>query len=289
MRITYYIFLFFVQVFRFMPFWAVYLFSDFLRFLLLYLVPYRRKVVWSNLTNSFPEKSDREKKKLVRAFYKNLCDILVEGVKGFTMSGESIARRYRFINPEILNDRFAEGQNIIATGAHYANWEWGIMAAPLFLKHKNIAFYTRLSNKYLDVYMRESRERFGSSLLPSQKVRKAFVEEKVKPTSFFFGADQVPFRLKGVHWMEFLNQDTACMKGPEFFARMYKMPVYYFDVQRVRRGHYTVEIFLLEEKSGDTADNEITEKYMRFLEGLIRKKPEDYLWTHRRWKRKRTN
>jgi len=231
--------------------------------------------------------SGADKARMIRAFNRNLCDILLESIKGFGMGPEALVKRYKFINPEILGPWFDQGRQIISTGAHYANWEWGIMAASLQLRHKNIAFYTSLTNKYIDEMMGQSRGRFGSVLLPSQKVRAAFTGSYDRPVSFFFGADQVPSNLKGVHWMEFLNQDTACMKGPEFFARRYDLPVFYFDVQRVKRGHYTVEIHLLEDKPKQTEDGEITEKYMRFLEEIIKRKPEDYLWTHRRWKRKR--
>jgi len=287
MKAVYYFFVFFVKIFRFIPFGLLYLFSDILRFFILYILSYRHAVVKRNLSNSFPEMKEKEKKKLLRLFYKNLCDILVEGIKGFTMEAEELKERYRFVNPEILLPFFEKGRNVVATGAHYANWEWGIMAAPLQLKHENIAFYTSLTNKYMDEYMRKSRERFGSELLPSQKVRRAFTEKHKKPVSFFFGADQVPANLKGVHWMEFLHQDTACMKGPEFFSRVYDLPVFYFDVQRVKRGYYTVKIHLLTDTPKHTADNEITERYMLFLEDIIKKKPEDYLWSHRRWKRNR--
>ena len=87
--------------------------------------------------------------------------------------------------------------------------------------------------------------------------------------------------------MQFLNQDTACIKGPEIFARRNRLPVVYFDVQRVKKGYYTVYLKVIEDDPINTVSGEITEKYMHTLEQVIIKKPEDFLWSHRRWKHER--
>jgi KDO2-lipid IV(A) lauroyltransferase len=150
------------------------------------------------------------------------------------------------------------------------------------------ALYTPLTNKPIDAYMRTNRKRWGTELVPSREVKKVFDNKDEKPATYFFGADQSPANPKGSHWMRFLNQDTACTKGPEFFARRYRLPVVYFDVQRIKRGYYTVSLEVLERNPANTVSGEITEKYMRKLEGLILKKPEDYLWSHRRWKHTRS-
>ncbi len=87
--------------------------------------------------------------------------------------------------------------------------------------------------------------------------------------------------------MKFLNQDTACMKSPEFFSKFHNLPVVYFNVQRVKRGHYTVTLKVLTMDPANTESGEITENYMRTLEQIIINKPEDYLWSHKRWKHTR--
>jgi KDO2-lipid IV(A) lauroyltransferase len=212
---------------------------------------------------------------------------LLEGIKGFTISKKSLMKRYQFINPELINAYFKKGIDVVSVGSHYANWEWGIIIAPIQLQHMLYAFYTPISNKYLDKYVRDSRSKLGTKMISLKDIREAFKTERDVPTTFFFGADQSPSNPKAAYWMTFLNQDTPCMQGLEFFARRYKMPVIYFDVQRIKRGHYTVELKVLEEEPGKTESGEITEKYMHFLEKIIKNKPEDYLWSHRRWKHQR--
>ena len=186
-----------------------------------------------------------------------------------------------------MNDLFDKGQDIIAVGSHYANWEWGIIAAPLQLKHKIYGFYTPLSNKAIDSYMRKNRKKWGTELVQSTEVKNVFDLKKDKPVCYFFGADQSPTNPKGSHWMQFLNQDTACIKGPEIFARRNRLSIVYFDVQRIKKGYYTVKLKVLEDDPINTASGEITEKYMHTLEQIIIDKPEDFLWSHRRWKHER--
>jgi KDO2-lipid IV(A) lauroyltransferase len=287
MRFSFYIILFFIKLFALLPFGFVYALSDFFYYLFYYVVKYRRSVVRQNIQNSFPGIDSAEKLRIEKAFYHNLCDILLEGIKGFTISEKSLMKRYRIINPELMNNYYKKGLDVVSVGAHYANWEWGIIIAPIQMLHKLYAFYTPVSNKYLDRYIRESRSKLGTKMISLKGIREAFRAERDVPTSFFFGADQCPSNPKAAYWMTFLNQDTACMQGQEFFARRYKMPVVYFDVQRIKRGYYTAEIKVLEEEPEKTKPGELTEKYMQFLEQIIIKKPEDYLWSHRRWKHQR--
>jgi KDO2-lipid IV(A) lauroyltransferase len=287
MRISYYMFYLLTRVFAWIPFPVLYALSDFCYLLFYYLIPYRKGVIRQNIERSFPQLDTSEQKKIIKGFYHNLCDILVEGIKGFTMTKNELRKRYVFVNPEVMNDLYAQKQDVVSVGAHYANWEWGIMAAPFQLHHKLYAFYTPLTNKYIDSYMRNNRKKWGTELVSNREVKGVLDSKKDGPVTYFFGADQSPGNPKGAHWMEFLNQDTACMKGPEFFARRYRLPVVYFDVQRVRKGYYTVTLKVLEKEPAKTDPGEITENYMHTLERIILNKPEDFLWSHRRWKHSR--
>ncbi len=288
MRFIYYIFKFITLLFSVTPFWLLYFLSDLLFLLFYHIIRYRKNVIKQNIDRSFPNLSKKEQIIIVKGFYHNLCDILIEGIKGFTITKKELEERYVFLNPELMNDMFDKEQDVISVGSHFANWEWGVIAAPLQLKHKLYALYFPLKNKYIDAYMKKSRNKFGTVLTSTGEVTKAFGNKDNKPCSYFFGADQSPAGVKGAHWMKFLNQDTACIKGPEFFARRYKMPVVYFDVQRVKRGYYHVKLIVLEADAVNTSSGEITENFMHTLEKIILKKPEDYLWSHKRWKHLRS-
>ncbi|MFM5956873.1 MAG: lysophospholipid acyltransferase family protein, partial [Dolichospermum sp.] len=76
----------FLRLISYLPFSVLYRISDFLFFVSYRLIKYRRAIVWSNLRNSFPEKSAFELKKIERDFYSCLCDYGVETLKLLTIS-----------------------------------------------------------------------------------------------------------------------------------------------------------------------------------------------------------
>ena len=144
-----------VYLFSITPFWLVYRLSDGLRFLFLKVIKYRYKVVKENLEHSFPQKSETEINSLIEKSYRNLCDILLEGIKGMSMSDNEILKRYKFVNQEVANKYYDKGQNVIGMASHYGNWEWAVQAISLQLKCITVGVVARIKNKYLDNYVQK--------------------------------------------------------------------------------------------------------------------------------------
>ncbi len=271
------------------PFPLLYCFSNLIRFLILQVFGYRKKVVIKNLEGSFPNLSSDELNKLTRLFYKNLTDIILEGMRAFTMSRRQILKRHRIINPELLEPFYHSGQSVIGVTGHYANWEWGSLSASLQTKYNVVAFYKQLSNRHIDRFVRWSRTRFGTTLASIKETSLTYEKFKDIPTIFLMAADQgMPkFFLDRAYWVQFLNRETAFLYGMEKHARLNNLPVIYTDIQRVKRGYYTIELSILTTNPNELEEGKITEIYAQKLESIIQKKPEDWLWSHRRWKFKR--
>ena len=286
--ITYLLFRFFVFIFKITPFWLLYLQSDIVYFFMYHVFGYRKEVVWNNLKNSFPDKSDTELKKITKGFYTNLSDITVESIKGFSMSKKTLLKRYKVLNAEIVDKYYEKNKSVIAVASHYANWEWGVLCLSLQFKHKSVGLYKPLSNKYIDNYMRESRAAWGMNLLSIRDTSKYIEKENTEPSIYFMISDQSPSNVDRAHWVDFLNQDTACLHGVESYAKKFDLPVVYGHVSRVKRGYYEFTVSLIEPSPKETADGEITKAYMKILEDNILLKPENWLWSHRRWKKKRS-
>ena len=273
---------FFILVLGVLPFRLLYGFSDFARFILKDVVSYRKKVIENNLKLCFPEKNEKEIQKLTSKFYKNLSDVMVEGLKAFTMPDRQLRRRHRIVNPELL-DKYA-GQNIIAAPGHYGNWEWGALAPALQLDFNFVAFYTPLSNPYLDELIRKNRSRTGTTLASTRATGSTFDSLENSGTVFIMAADQSPSRPDNAIWVDFLGQKTAFLWGIEKHARNRNLPVVFVDIQRVKRGYYTLELSLITDDPESTKPGEITTAYAKKLENVIRQKPENWLWSHKRWK-----
>ena len=285
-KLGYYFFRILVFLFSLVPFWVLYVYSDILYFFFYYIFGYRKNVVFTNLRNAFPEKSEAEINKIAKGFYKNLSDITLESIKGLSMNKKTLKKRYPVVNIDILDNYFEKGQNIIGLAAHYTNWEWGVISFGFQFKHKSIGLYKPLSNKYIDNYVKKSRAAWGMNLVSIKDTYRAFEEKHEKPTVFFMISDQSPSNLKKAKWIKFLNQDTACLHGAEMYAKKYNVPLIFGDVQRIKRGYYEVELSIFEDKPQETKENEITERFMKKIEDIIKAKPENWLWSHKRWKHK---
>lgn len=276
----------FFAFFWLMPFPLLYANAKFIKYVLYRVVAYRRKLVYQNLKDSFPEKTETELRKLESAFYDNLSQIIMESIKGFSMSQKSFNKRFKLTNPKIADEYYQSGRNIIIVGGHYANWEWGhgIISPPF--PYKGIVLYKPLSNKYFDNYVKRHRSRFNSFLLSINGTREHFLSERNQVFAYILAADQSPSNLKKSYVCDFLNRKTYFLHGPESYARHLNAPVFYLHVKRVKKGFYENELELICAEPTEAKAGEIVHRYASLLEKEIREKPEDWLWSHRRWKHK---
>lgn len=269
------------------PFPLLYLCSDVLAFLLHKIIRYRRKVILKNLKNAFPDQSEEQGLLLLKDIYQNLSDIMLEGIKGMHCTQAVLEQRYKFLNPELVEAIFKKGNSAIGLVAHYANWEWGAFATAPQIKGQVIGVSKAIHNPYIDRYLKKNRARFGAKIIHMKETGRALIQNQSTPSLYVLIADQSPPSVRTAHWLNFLHQDTACISGPDRIARKTNYPVVYFEVQRVRRGYYEITASLLNEQPKQAAPEAITALYMAKLESVIRKNPVDWLWSHRRWKRKR--
>lgn len=270
-----------------MPWWLLYRFCDLAAFVLRRVVRYRRSVVRDNLRRVFPSHSKDELKRLEINIYRNLADIVVETLKGFTMCNRSVRRRHRIVNPEVLDRYYVRGQSVLALTAHINNWEWGALSAPIQLKHKPIALYSPMSNRLIDYIIRRHRSLRGTVLAPTSQTHETFELYKNQPCIYLLVADQSPSNIERAIWLDFMGQDTPCIHGPEKYASLYGYPVVYIDIQRKRRGFYEITLHPMCDQPNQLAPTELTRIYMSRVEQAINQCPSNWLWTHRRWKRQR--
>jgi len=261
--------------------------SDFLRFILFYIVGYRKKVVFTNLRNSFPEKSESEIRKLAWKFYQNLCDIIIESFKSFTISEKNLKKRYKMDVTENIKSLFKTNTSIIAMGAHMANWEWGVLSCSLYIPFKCIGIYKPIKNKYIDNFMKKTRGRFGIYLEDFRNTRAIFEKYKDDNVVYLMLSDQSPGSPSKAHWMNLFNQDTAVLMGGEKYAKYNNYPVVFFNIMRVKRGYYHMTIDLFETEPLNTKTGEITEKFAHKLEAAVNERKHEWLWSHKRWKHQR--
>lgn len=269
-----------------MPFPMLYAFSDFLFFIIFRVVGYRRKVVFENLKNSFPEKEEKELHKIEKEFYKHFCDLIVESVKGFTISEEEAQNRMTYSNLKVLDDLAKKGKSVTFIGGHYCNWELLAVTIAQTVPHTVKALYTPLKGKYWDDKITTSRSRFGLQMFTIQNVKDLRQSLKGELSSVIFGSDQSPSNPNKAYWLRFLNQDTGVQFGAEKHAKDFDTAVIYGAITKKKRGFYNTELIQLFEDVSDLEYGAVIESFSRTLEEKIKENPQYYLWTHRRWKHK---
>lgn len=286
--IFYYIFFSVNWLITLLPLRILYLFSDFWFYIVYYLIGYRKKVVFTNLKNSFPEKSDEEINKIAKKFYRHLCDLVIEILALVHSNEKKMQKHFKVKNPEVLDNIYDQNKSVIVLAAHYGNWEY-FLSLPLFLKHKVVAIYKPFSNKYFDNLMISIRKKFGVEPVEMKQTIKLIVkyrrEKKLAITAFF--SDQSPMKSEINYWTNFLNQDTPVYLGAEKIARKTNQTVVFIKIEKIKRGCYEAEIIKLFDNPKNAQQYEITEEHLRVLEKIINNKPEHWLWSHRRWKHKR--
>jgi KDO2-lipid IV(A) lauroyltransferase len=271
------------------PFWLLYLLSDLLYLLLYYIIGYRKEVVLENLYNAFPEKSKIEIKELSKKFYKYLCDLFLETFKTLTISKKEMLKRCRMTEEAQLAfaKPAAEGRNVIIVMGHFGNWEWSGNSFSIVCRQQLFVIYHALSNKYFDGLIYRMRTRFGTKLFEMNDTFRSMAKNKNILSATAFIADQTPSPV-GAYWTKFLNQDTPVYWGTERIAKKFNYAVVYVSVKKVKRGYYDVSAETLVEDSEKTTEGEISELHTRRLEKDILEQPETWLWSHRRWKYKKT-
>lgn len=281
-KILYY---FIILPLSYLPLRILYLISDFFYVLLILFIPYRKKVVRKNLINSFPDKNIKEIKKIERKFYRHFTDILIEGVKNLTISKKELSKRLIVENPELMNQLYEKGKSVLLVSGHYNNWEWIITSQNNLFKHQALGIGMPLTSQFWDKKINERRARNGMKIVHAKNLKENIALEKKQPIAILILGDQSPGDSMKSYWMNFLHQDTAVLFGTEQLANEYDFSVVYFTMKKIKRGYYKMELQLVTEEPKTLEWGEITITHTHLLEKEIVNKPENWIWTHKRWKR----
>jgi KDO2-lipid IV(A) lauroyltransferase len=241
-------------------------------------------VVKNNLKNSFPEKTIKELAAIERKYFAYLADLIVETIKSISISKSALQKRFVIVNPELLETYFSQGKSILGVLGHYGNWELAALVFGTVTERKRLIIYKPLNNLLYDSYFKKSRSRFGADLIPMKSTMRTLVSLKKEPKITVFVSDQTPVRHETQYFTKFLNQPTAVFLGIEKMARLTNDPVIFCDIKVVERGHYSCTFVPLVENAKEMPEHAITDIHVKYLEDVIRKEPQYWLWSHKRWK-----
>lgn len=262
------------------------IFGTLIYWVLYYVMRYRRNVAMENLRNSFPEKSEKEACEICRKSYRNLAEQIINTVSKTGVSDEELMRRTNIHGTDELA-KMIHNRSCVFLTAHLGPWEAGTTMSLYITDHTTVGVYHPLKNLVMDELMKRIRKHTRTELVPMKQTMRYLIQNyKQQPLIMGLIADQSPQRRAGQQWFRFLNQWTAFFDGGEVMALKYHLPVFYFSPRRIKAGIYEANITLIYDGEEEVAEHEITKRYIHLLEQDIIERPELWMWTHRRWKRK---
>ena len=279
----YYIVYGFFYMLSLLPIRILYIISDGIYLVVYYVIGYRKKTVMNNLEIAFPEISNIERVKIAKAFYHNLLDSFIETIKLVSASRRFLEKRVT-ANWEVLEPLYKSGKSCQLHLGHTFNWEWGHHVLSSFTKYQVLVVYMPLTNAVLEKLMYNLRVRYGNKFIAAGNMSKT--KETFKDTQYLLGlvADQSPGNLDNAYWMNFFGKPAGFVAGPEKGARKGNLPVVFTYMVKPKRGYYHAFLEVACEDPCTLKEGELTLKYARYMEKIIRANPEMWLWSHRRWK-----
>lgn len=266
------------------PLRILYIISDVFAYLLYYVFKYRREVVKANIEKSFPNLGEQERMEIEKNFYQNFCDHFIETLKLLSMTEKQLQKHIKADYTELEN-LLANHQNAHIYLGHQFNWEWANAHIASAFKNANIVVaYKPISSKSFNNLMLKIRSRFGSKMVSSSNMKRemeAFVNQQ---HILVLVADQNPIVPKKSFWTSFLSQRTAFISGTELYTASHKTPTYFAEIIREARGQYRFGLTPVFDFTQQYKTGIITTIFTEKLENTIKTHPENYLWSHKRWK-----
>jgi KDO2-lipid IV(A) lauroyltransferase len=261
----------------------MYLIADAFYGLVYYGFGYRKAIVMKNLLIAFPEKTEAERIRIAKDFYHNFIDMIFETIKMFSISNKELKRRFS-ANPEVLNDLYDSGQNVQLECGHFFNWEIINLNIGLVSRYPFIGVYQPLSNKVMDRMMLKMRQKNGTILIPASDFKNNFHDYVEDRYAMGLAADQNPPSEFKAHWVNFFGRLTPFVVGPEKGAKEKNTAVVFGHFYKVKRGYFRVDLEVITTTPNNYEPGRLTQIFAEHVERAVRKKPANYLWSHRRWK-----
>lgn len=263
---------------------------------------YRRDIIVTNLSRSFPEKKYGEIKELTDKFYRHLGEIFAEAVwfGGCFRKPERLHDKElcRITDPEVILSAYENSPSVMVMTSHLGNWEvfgglfqyfYDVPKERLIPNDAMCFAYKKLSSNFWDRFFAVNRTAVMDDdfkgYVESKSILRWAVEHKNEKKLYIFPTDQFPYKGAGRHEIpSFMGQKTQTMEGSVLLARKFHMSVLYMGMVDTGEGKHEISFREICRDGSQMTADDILEKFYAFLEEDIKRDPANYLWSHKRWK-----
>jgi KDO2-lipid IV(A) lauroyltransferase len=245
----------------------------------------RRKVTEDNLAVAFPELAPAERAALARRVYTHFGRMAVDSLR-LSASGPSalVPHVHGGEIVRIVGEALAKGRGAIILTGHLGNWE--LAGAYLAATGFPLAAVVKApSNPFIARQTARVREGLGIESVDMPDAKTVIPQALRRNRAVALVADQGALRSN--IWAPFFGRPTKTPAGPGLFAVRSGAPVLFGALVAAPGDRYELMGEVLVERATGEAEEVgqvIAERYRARLEALVRRFPEQYLWTHRLWK-----
>lgn len=269
-----------------MPRWFKYGMLQPFVYALLRMIRYRYKVMYTNISLSFPEKSEKEVKQIIKGAYSNLAEVIVDTICLAGAKRRNDLDHVTWIDADKHIER-NKGRDWIFMASHYGCWEYFLLWTLNDPDCEIFGVYHPLKSTIFEHFYRRLRN-FSPKIhqVPMQETVRQYLKNRSAGKNVALGliSDQTPNLRPDTEWFDFLNRKTAFIDGSEKLAMRFNIPVYYAHIERTRADHLTIRFDEIYDGVEEVEPMEITRRYAAALEAMIKERPELWMWSHKRWK-----
>ena len=247
---------------------------------------YRNHIIKSNIDNAFNNSNIYHKKQIIKGFRRYFLNLICEIIKMISVNNSFYKNRITIKNIEILDQYYDRNQTIVLMMGHHNNWEWAGQIISIKSKQKFVSVYKKLSSSFFDYLMINLRKKNGADVIEMNDIIKHIYDNKECKIIGLI-ADQNPIVTYSTTWTKFFNQSVPVIDGPEKIARKLNFPVLFCNMNKIKDGYYTISFEVIDENPKTSNSGDITNKFFNRLEEKIKEEPNNYLWSHNRWKHKK--
>ena len=246
--------------------------------------PYFRseKIIHSNIKKAFPEISLKDLNKLTNSMWNNYGRVFAEYVFIKDFRNGKLSSKIRIDGEEIINEIKKSNQQVIFISGHLSNFE--LMA--MYLDKSGIslsAIYRPLNNIFLNRIMESIRKKYICKNQVKKGIGglKELINLKKKNFSTALMIDQ---RVSEGIFSNLFNQKALTTTIPAQLVKKFNIPVIPIYIERIKDLEFKIIVHDPIQFSKDISTQSITDKLNLTLQKMILKKPDQWIWSHNRWK-----
>ncbi len=241
-----------------------------------------KKIIHSNIRRAFPRISLEDINKLTNSMWNNYGRIFAEYMFIKDFRNGKLSSKIKIDGIEIIDEVKKSNQQVIFISGHLSNFE--LMAMYLDKSGINLsAIYRPLNNIFLNGIMETIRKRYICKYQIKKGIGglKELINLKKRNFSTALMIDQ---RVSEGIFSNLFNEKALTTTIPAQLVKKYNIPIIPIYIERIKDLEFKITVHKPIQFSKDISTQSITDKLNLILQNMILKKPDQWIWSHNRWK-----